>query len=200
MPSYYDDWQSAQFECKACGWKGSGTELIEGEPFSDLYEANCPKCRECVTTVMFPTIEEARSNWDKVPPLDRMMVEYMEAHQASFEARKLFAPEQLPDVEGDDLVIVWDIDQFNGGDTIIRYGNLELWREPAFYEGYWRFSEVVDLLMQKYGERVQDLVPTRKSGNFLYGDSGSASRYVEEYRRKMRQLRRRATVTTIHPK
>ncbi|MEJ7745382.1 MAG: hypothetical protein WKF61_01230 [Luteimonas sp.] len=98
----------------------------------------------------------------------------------------LKTPEQLPDLEGDDIVLLWDAEDYQrGGDTLIRYGSEVIWREPAQYEGYERFIEVANLLKQKYGDRLQDLVPSRNSELYLYGDAlGSPSR-ISKFREEL---------------
>lgn len=186
MTNYYDGWKEQEQRCRGCGWQGPGRDLVPGETFSDLYEACCPRCGEKVLNVSYPTLEESRRNWDKVSAADRIAVVLAERRQQDFEQRQLRGAEQLPDIEGDDLVFVWDYDDRDGHETVIRHGAQELWREPAFYEGYERFEQVAEILFRRYGTRMQDLVPSRASGLFLYGDAiGSLSR-IEKFRGRLR--------------
>lgn len=85
--------------------------------------------------------------------------------------------------------MIWDYVTDNDDETIVRYGERELWREPAFYEGYERYLEVVEMLSQKYGHRLLDLVPTQASELFLYGDMLAAPRIVEKCRARLRSSR-----------
>jgi hypothetical protein len=41
--------------------------------------------------------------------------------------------------------------------TVLRHGSTEVRHEPALYEGYARFREIVDILRQKYGGHVAAL-------------------------------------------
>ena len=186
MASYYGSWRDDVYTCHACGWEGAGGQCRQGEVYRELYEICCPSCGGKVGLVLFPTTEESRQNWDKVSDEDKRAVERVEAHRKDFAARSLKSPQQLPDIEGDDLVFTWDIeDGARGGDTLIKYGGEIIWREPAFYEGYERFAEVARLLRRKYGARLQDLVPTRKSQLYLYGDRLSAPEEVKKVRRSL---------------
>jgi hypothetical protein len=187
MTRYYEDWKDETQTCRACGWQGPGRDLTPGETLADLFEACCPKCGEKVLTVSYPTIRESRRQWDKVAPADRIAVELAEQRARDFARRELRSPDQLPDLEGDDLILVWDRD---GQNTVIRYGAQELWREPGFYEDCERFEQVAEILYAKYGPRLQDLVPTRASYYSLYGDRIGAPHRIERFRERLGQRRR----------
>jgi hypothetical protein len=45
-------------------------------------------------------------------------------------------------------------------------------REPAIYEGAWRFDEVKAILKERYGRRFASLTPTGASEYYLLGDRG----------------------------
>jgi hypothetical protein len=187
MSSYYDNWRETSYTCTGCGWGGLGKELTHGESFRDLFEVDCPACGKTLGTVTYPTVAESRANWEQVSPEDRLAVELFEARRAAFQLRLLRAPDQLPDLQGDDLILVWDYTDDNDHETILKYGNQELWREPAVYEGYERYLEVLEILSQKYGGRLQDLVPTRASELYLYGDALKAPGIVREQRDRLRR-------------
>jgi hypothetical protein len=172
-----------QHECRHCGWVGRGADLVQGEVFDALFEADCPRCGGRVTTVTFPTLAESRANWDTLSRADKLTVELVEAHLDGFERRKLSRPDQLPDLHGE------DIESRDGGDRIIRFGDLVVWREPAFYEGYERFVEVAGILAQKYGSRLQDLVPSRASELYLYGDRSASLGVIKNCREQLRTRR-----------
>lgn len=164
---------------------------------SDLVERQCPHCPdETLFIVVFPTIEESHANWDKVSDGDKAAVLLREAFLRDVEARMLMSPEQLPDLDGDeDLILVWDCEDWNsGGDTLIRYGERVLWRERAQYEGYGRFREVGKLLKQKYGDRLQDLVPSRRSELFLYGDAMASLNIIAKFRKELALTERQNAV------
>jgi hypothetical protein len=192
MTNYYDDWKELPQTCRACGWQGRGCDLTQGEVFAELFEVCCPKCGEKVLTVSFPTIDESRRNWDKVSPQDHIAVELAERRRQEFERRMLRSPDQLPDLEGEDLILVWDRDDSHGRESAIHYGAQVLWREPGFYEDYERFEEVAEILFAKYGERLQDLVPTRASHYSQYGDRIGAPYRIKKFREALGQRGRTA--------
>lgn len=181
MPDYYDGWETETFGCSKCGWSGKGAECQQGEMFRELYELDCPNCCTTLTVITYPTIEESRANWDKVDEADKLMIEAHEQFIQKAQNSMLQSPEELPDLEGDVIVLVWD-HLHAENNTVIRYGKKIVWREPAFYEGYVRFEEVAEILKRKYGDRLKDLAPAQRSLNYLWGDVWSASRQVDEFR------------------
>jgi len=87
----------------------------------------------------------------------------------------LIAPGQLPELEGEKLVLTWDQIE---ADSIILQGDRVIWRETTGWEVYERFEEIAGILKQKYSKRLVDLVPTSRSLYALYGDSTRASFHV----------------------
>ena len=199
MPNYYDDWKQSSFNCKQCAWTGLGSELVQGEKPRDLFEVCCPNCGRVISVVLLPTLEESRENWDKLSELDKHAVETMEARQKDSSGRRLSDPEELPDIAGDDLEILWDIEHFEGGDTMLRHGNIVLWREPSFYEGYERYLDVGQILLQKYGSRLKDFIPTQESRLYLYGDSTSAADKVDQFRERLKRGECSSTSSGTNP-
>jgi hypothetical protein len=47
---------------------------------------------------------------------------------------------------------------------VLRHGDREIWREPAYYESYQRFAEVYEILRERYGPRLAEVRPTPASG------------------------------------
>lgn len=186
MPAYYDNWRDENYACDACAWRGRGKDLAHGETFADLFEVDCPECGGRIATVTFPTLDESRKNWDKVSPGDKLVVQMTEARLEDFDRRGLRSPDQLPDLAGDDLILAWDLNDGGTSETVIRYGDFVLWREPAFYEGAERFEEVAEILASKFGSRFQDLVPTRDSEDFLYGNRLGSPYRIEKFRQGLR--------------
>ncbi len=191
MPMEYDNWEDQPYQCGRCNWSGRGSELQMGDLFSVLYEMCCPRCNEKVELITIPTWEEKRQNWDKLSEGEKRRVERFEAHLQEFERRKLWSPDQLPDLEGEDLVLIWDFEERKDKDsreTLVKLGDQVLWREPAVYEGYWRFIQVAQILSLKYGARLKDLVPTEESTAYLHGDiHGFESFEQVEYCRQLLQ-------------
>jgi hypothetical protein len=188
--SYFSDWKTTQIKCLKCDWTGLGSELEQGEIFDYLFEMDCPKCGEHVTTINHPSNEESRKHWDMLPPEEKLLVEINESLHTNFEKHKLSSPDQLPDLPGDDLIIYWDMefrgDTIFGSNTIIRFGDLVIWREPVFFEGYKRFLEVAGILSNKYGTRLRDFIQTKDSEGYLYGDKFGAPYEIENCRQTIR--------------
>lgn len=175
MSDYYGDWKESIATCRKCSWQGTGEQCKVGEIYHELIGYNCPSCGEEIFVINLPTIEESRQNWDKVSGVDKLQIQLAETRIADFSKRSLKSPDQLPDIplEGkdDDLILVWDVEDYQlGGDTLIKYGKEIIWREPSSYEDYERFTAVGKILKQKYGNRLQDLVPSRRSWLQLYGE------------------------------
>jgi hypothetical protein len=76
-----------------------------------------------------------------------------------FEKGKLRSADQLPNLEGDSLELEWDFQTGDDGDwyQVIRAGDVELWRELAFFNNLRRFEEMKGLLKAKYGTRFKSL-------------------------------------------
>jgi len=134
---------------------------------------------------MLPTIEESRANWDKLSEGDRQHVQDIERLRADFNNRKLRDSTPLPDISLPAFTLQWDF-KINGNDreTIIRQDDTNIFSEPAIYEGANRYMEVADILRNRYGTALQDLIPTTKSELYLYGDQMHAPRLIKDYRLK----------------
>jgi hypothetical protein len=186
MPNYYDNWKQKPAICPECGWHGLGDTCERGEDFRELFELCCPACGKVLMTVLFPTIQESKDNWDTLSEEDKLAVNIVEERQAQFLARSLKNADQLPDLEEDSFALVWNVEG-SGFDeeTVISLGDRCIWREPSGYENFRRFIEVATVLKQKYGNRLKDLVPTRESKFSLYGDDLISPRLVAAARRKL---------------
>ncbi len=175
----YFTYKTERYTCRHCGWQGEGSELVQGDVFSELFELDCPACHERVAAVMYPTLAESRDNWQKLSDGEKAHVEAMERSRDAFEAICLKRPEQLPDIPAKEFSLTWDhVD----GMTMIRLGDLVIFTEPAVYEGYRRFEEVAQVLKEKYGAALLDLEPTKDSWLYLYGDSISSPERVAKFR------------------
>ena len=184
--NYYDGWQTADAKCGKCDWTGKLADADQ-ELFSELMQLNCPKCDGRLDLVMFPTIEEGIAAGPNVSAEEREYIAEIARGRMEFEALKLKTPDQLPDIDDATIVLTWDWVGVEGDSrTEIRHGSRIIWREPAVYEGYERFEEVVDILRQRYGERLYDVVPTRASQLYLLGDSFSASGRIDAIRGSLR--------------
>ncbi len=182
----FQDWRKAHFDCKKCGWSGSGDDLRPSAVSAYDYFLCCPGCKEVVDTVRTPTFKEAREHWDELDEASRQQVLRGEQVQKEYRERKLTDPEQLPTIPDEKIVLTWDMEYEEGGDVLIKHGDRIIWSEPSFYENSDRFQEVANLLLQKYGRRLADLVPTDATIVYLIGDHLSAASRVEAVRERIR--------------
>jgi hypothetical protein len=135
--------------------------------------------------VLHPTIQESRANWDKVSEWDRKQIEAAEARHADFARRKPREPSQLPDIPDPSFILHWDLsDDGSRRETLIKHGDNVIFAEPAFYEGTWRFIEVAQILRSRYGVGLRDLIPTKASELYLYGDETASPAIVAETRER----------------
>lgn len=186
MPNYYEDWRTDEFDCPACKWRGPGSALSQGALTLEYFELRCPGCDQYITLVMNPTVEESRANWNKLSDLDRQLVEVVEHRRADFEHRKLREPSQLPDIDSPSFTLDWDFsDDGTRRETLIKHGETTMFTEPAVYEGYERYIEVAEILRARYGRAIRDLVPTDRSGLYLYGDRLASLSIVAAARKRI---------------
>jgi hypothetical protein len=160
------------------------------EDFGELYTLSCPECDRTLVLVSYPTVEETRVAAREGNPeaaLTSKVDDERELFLARAKESRLSSPGQLPELEGEDLVIEWDFEEDAGdehgyGWTVLRIEGREIWRSIALYEGYEQFAEVLGILRERYGERLMDLRPTRNSHDYLFGDSLSAAGKIEALR------------------
>lgn len=187
---YEQRWQQQRTACPECGWSG---ELdATGRRTADL----CPECQLALAAVYGSEGAGAREALD---PFQRAAVDEIErrldsrrAHMDRVEAQMLHSAEQLPDVDDEAVTVTWDVERPAVGEihTVLRAGERTLWRELAGRADTQRFAQVAAILRDKYGQRLEDLVPTRSAELQLYGDSLRAVYYVDAVRRDLRQGRR----------
>lgn len=179
---YYDYDREAEITCPECRWSGRPGD--HEEYYDQLLDVCCPKCEKMLLIVSYPTIEETRA---AAAQGDTRAVEQLSAadQREAFleEARRseLKSPSQLPDLDDASIVIDWDFEEQNGKEwTVLRRNATVIWRERAYYEGYRRFEEVVQILQDKYGARLKEVRPTTASHLYLYGDNHFASKFVDK--------------------
>jgi hypothetical protein len=179
---YYDDWKSTILECPRCGWKGTFDQGHK-ELYDELMDSSCPKCSwleaPVLAIVSYPTIEESEQQWSELTEEERRSVTSRKQFLAHWDTTRLKSPEQLPELDGRELIVAWDcVEEGAEHVTVLRHRDTEIWREPALFEGYERFREIVLILQAKYGERLEDVIPTAASELYLYGDKLSAPNHV----------------------
>ncbi len=194
---YYDDgWKTEIFTCPTCGWQGTFEEGLV-EMYEALMDSSCPVCpwgdAPMLAIVSWPTMDEMRENWAKVSPEDKAGFHRRERFLAMFDEMSLKTADQLPDLDDPAIVITWDYVEGDDDDcyTVLKHGEQEIWREPAVYEGYERFGEIAELLLEKYGKRIVDLIPTSASGTFLYGDKLGSIGAVKSARERIQSAQKK---------
>lgn len=172
--NYFDVSFDDTIGCPACGWEGCVGD--EFEPRDEAYEVRCAECNGMLLIVPYPTVEEVKAaaaagNERAVKGLPT----YLKREQfiARYEKLKLKPTDELPELGGGALAFEWDLvaDEREELWTVIRFGEREIWREPAVWEGHERFAEVEEILRRRYGPRFHSLTPTERSEKYLYGDS-----------------------------
>jgi hypothetical protein len=186
---YYDDWRNAALTCPQCGWTGT-FEQGSVEHYSELFDCSCPSCSwedsPILAIVSYPTVQESEQNSEKLSDSEREHVGAIKAFRAKFEAQALKSADQLPDIEESRIHIQWDQDS-EGGNTILRWQEQVLWTEPACWEGADRYAEVVNILKEKYGDRLYDVEPSSSSELYLYGDRYSSRTQIKRIRTGLRK-------------
>jgi len=177
---FWDYDREATLKCPSCGWSGCGAG--HEDFFQDLLDVRCPDCEDMILIVNYPTLVEtqvAAKAGDQRAQAELPKIEAAEARAQRAVASELREAAQLPDLEGDRIVIEWDFDQRDDDAwTILRRDDQEIWRESAYYEGYRRFAEVFHILRDRYGSRLAEVRPTPASKLYLYGDKLSAPETV----------------------
>lgn len=175
MFNWYSNWKNEQFSCGQCGWRGKGEEAFPDE----VGMMECPDCDHGVGYAQFASLRDteraaALGTEDAIRdlPEKRAWVEQIEKRMNRFEREKLRNPDHLPELEGQWLEFIWDFaeDVDDENYQIIRVGDVEVWRELAFFDNISRFNEIKALLKQKYGTRFRSLTPTEESLEWLTGD------------------------------
>lgn len=182
--SYFDAWRDEELRC-ACGWKGPlGSDQVE--LYETLLEFRCPDCNTALAIVMYPTDDQWLERLEELTKPQRVEVLKRQRFLDDWHRLALRSPDQLPDLVGDELELVWDfITKDKRRYTVIRYAGTVIWRERAVFEGAARFEEVATMLKEKYGSRLRDLTPTPASEVYLYGDQLTAPEKVERVRKRL---------------
>ena len=179
QPDYFSDWQAKRYTCR-CGWQGSGTDLsIDLYVHATLIEASCPKCDCHLAIVQGPTEDEIKAAASAGNDEAKGMLPGLQRRKEArdrFDREKLRHASELPDVVGERLEFVIDIEgKTEDSYYVITVGEQVLWREPAGWEDWERFDELKKLLKRKYGARFENLTPTSGAENNLLGDNIRAS-------------------------
>lgn len=167
----YYEWLNSGVQCPECGWCGLGSEAATGEIFDDGVDRHCPSCSHRFGYLGNPTSEEMRSD-PRATATDRVIAEMHERRWSLFSSTKLVEPAQLPDIDPPPTVLHWYLvaSERERDWVVIRQGDREIWRELSWYENADRFCAIAEILGERYGRALQDLVPTKGSSMSLHGD------------------------------
>lgn len=183
MTIYYKEWIDKECECGKCGWQGVAASCVRGALHRGIYlELYCPECSELVDLIILPEERMCAHGAEGLTPEQLKAREEAEEEKRQFLERCLASPEQLPDLQDKEMLLLWDQEK---GDTRIMLGDTVIWSEPVAYEGFERYERVALILKEKYGDRVKDLIPSDRSMLFLYGDYCPSLEYVRKVRKEL---------------
>ncbi len=176
--SYYE-FRQRSIECSSCDWQGFGREATTHLAALDVIEHACPHCAKVLSRTAVPSVSETEQHVHELSARERQVFERSERAHQQYLQSVLRHADQLPELEGDELEFLWDQVEHEGEYVIVlKHGQQELWREPAYFECYRRFGEILELLTSKYGTRVKDLAPTQRSLLYLNGESFIGPEFV----------------------
>lgn len=187
-----DNWQNEILVCPKCGWSGTFKQGSV-EYYEALMDSSCPACdyseSPMLAIVSYTTNTDSKSNLDSVTDDEQAELAAQDDFIRSFDEACLKTASQLPDLSPEQITLSWEFsgEEAETSQTIIRHGEQVVWSEPAIWEGYERFQEVVSILKQKYGDRLIDVVPTTDSELYLYGDNLRATEIVSQARNAIRR-------------
>lgn len=169
--------EDTRVACRSCGWAGRPSDCwTDVHMAGEFYVVWCPRCDATIAHLPFASHGEIRDlaaagNAKAISELGDL--DRTEAFHDRARASQLKDPEQLPDLKGDALELIWDFEPGAEGEdnvTVIRHGDRELWREVAYWEGGDRFAAVFTILRRRYGWRLVSLVASGRSQLWLGGD------------------------------
>jgi len=184
MADNYYSYKNEKLSCEHCGWTGLGSEVEQGEMFNDGFELDCPKCHERFPgLILFPTIAETL---EKGSDEDKLVAKATKTFREKWIASLLKDIKQLPNLHYDFMAFVLrEIEEDGEKYIVITEQNKLIWKEILVYEYYDRFIEIGNLLKQKYGDRMIDLVPD-VDGYKLYGDRLHSLDLIKNFRKGLR--------------
>ena len=155
-------YKNHQYNCENCDWSGKGEVLKQGDLFEDGFEVNCPNCKYLLELVLFPTLSEVLQFGTEEEKNDaRKQMSFWE----QWEALSLKSADQLPEIEGDNLIFTIEEKKYKRVEFLyLIHNEKEIWKEPLIYEYYERFIDIGKMLQEKYGNRMEDLVPPEYQG------------------------------------
>ena len=102
----YYQYHNEDVKCE-CGWYGKGSDAALGDLTDYWIYLDCPKCpKENIAAIALPTFEEVEKYGSEK---DKESVKRRQEFIKNLDEKKIRTPEQLPDIKGDDkIVLSWD--------------------------------------------------------------------------------------------
>jgi hypothetical protein len=191
-----DPWQDMRFLCPHCGRETPGKDLATGNMHDTFFSCDCPACGNNVVSIERPHVTELMNNIDNLPTETAVEVRTFAEQCARWQKEKLHCVEQLPDIDLDHIVLVWDADRNGHENTelyteiVIRCGEREIYRGPSSWEYDDYFIDACKVLRRKYGNRLHDVIPTERTFCAMWGDKLRAPEIVEGMRERIRNASR----------
>jgi hypothetical protein len=189
-----DPWREMLFHCAKCGMETTGDQLVLGEYYGEGFNLQCTGCHHLVACVTHPLVSEVLKHKGELPPEVLSDAREFAKGYAHYQKAKLTRPKQLPEIELDHIVLIWDArylpEDHNEIEFIIRCGEREIFRGPGCWECYDYFISACKVLRNKYGNRLYDVIPTERTYFYMWGDRLSAPCYMEEMRKRIRAASR----------
>jgi len=163
------EYDGVEVECPNCG-SANVLNRDAGEYDDSGLAFRCRKCPCYLVFIKWPTRAEAEAAGDVAQV---KMLDLISARHGLFKRSCLLSAKQLPDVAHNSFILNWDLyeDEKKECYTQIKYVDKVIFTELALWEGGFRYREVAEILKEKYGSRLLDLVPTRAGWLYLGGDS-----------------------------
>ena len=146
---------------------GNPVTLIDGGYFRELFDASCPNCWTMLAIVSYPSYLDtkeaaARGNAEAMAALPELETGFADwkRRRACWEKEKLNTVEQLPDLQGDSLRFVLDVEPWERTRFALKVGDVTVWTEAGWYGCKERLPEFEALLQAKYGNRFAGLAVT----------------------------------------
>jgi len=104
--------------------------------------------------------------------------------------KRSLTPTDLPDIDNECIKIKYSLEDVKDSDhpvdLVLFHDDTEIWREMAFFEDIERFVEIAQILIEKYGNRLADIIVDEKEiGAWLYGDRFEAPQLVNRVKKKI---------------
>lgn len=178
-------YKELNYSCKKCDWNGTGEQADEDMGTSSGFPLLCPRCGEYIdwidVTVSLDDLLTYGTEEDKASARQR------QAFLSRVRAAELKSPDQLPDIEADEIIITLREEEKSTTDSdayiVLLWKEKELWREVRSFEYYPRYLELGNILKEKYGDRLVDF--ETKYTVHLGGDRLSAFDKVRAYRKSL---------------